>query len=97
MDHFSVKKKENWAYKLKCYRKVLKIPWTRKVKSIDILWDINTRENWLLTSITTRKFRCCGHVKRYSGRKRTVMEDVVFRKRDRCEECGGGYRTLKTP
>lgn len=49
MDHFTVKKRENGAYKLKCYRKVLKIPWTRKVKSIDILWDINTRENWLLT------------------------------------------------
>lgn len=35
---------------LRCYRKVLTIPQIRMKKNADILWDVNIKENWLITS-----------------------------------------------
>jgi hypothetical protein len=41
-------KKKIELFETKCYRKVLRIPWAIKMKNVDILKDLNIKENWLI-------------------------------------------------
>jgi hypothetical protein len=76
-------KKKIESFEAKCYRKVLRIPWTMKKKNADILKDLNIRENRLINNILYRKIKYFGHIKRHSGIERTVMEGIVAGRRGR--------------
>mgnify|MGYP004724104797 CR=1 FL=1 len=76
-------KKRMGTFQTKCYRKVLKIPWTAKKKYIDILRELNIQEDWLIISVLLRKLKYFGHIKRHDGLERTVMESMVPGKRER--------------
>jgi hypothetical protein len=65
------------SFELKCYRKILRIPWTTRVKNNDILTFLNIKESWLVTNILVRKLKYYGHVKRHSDMGRDVMEGKV--------------------
>jgi hypothetical protein len=54
-----------------------------KKKNLDILKDINIRENWLNNDILSRKIQYFSHIKRHSGMERTIMEGMVAGKRGR--------------
>jgi 23S rRNA A2030 N6-methylase RlmJ len=54
-----------------------------KMKNLDILKDLNIRENWLITNILSRKIKYFGHIKHHSGMGRTIMEGMVARRRGR--------------
>ena len=54
------------AFELRCYRKILRVPWTDKRTNISILEELdNTPENWLQNDIMRRKLKYFGHVKRH--------------------------------
>jgi hypothetical protein len=59
------------------FRKIIRIPWTSRVKNNDILTFLNIKESWLVNNILARKLKYYGHVKRHSGMGRYVMEDNV--------------------
>ena len=70
-------KKKIESFETKCYRKVLRIPWTMKMKKVDILKDLTIRENWLINDILYRKTKYFGHIKCHSSMGRTIMEGMV--------------------
>jgi hypothetical protein len=54
-----------------------------KTKNIDILTDLNIRENWLINNKLFRKIKYFGYIKRYSGMERTITEVMVAGRRGR--------------
>lgn len=69
--------KEIGHFKLRCNRKVLRIPWTKKVKNTGILQNQNNTENWVLNSILTWKLKYFDHIKSHNGLEKTVVEGMV--------------------
>ena len=43
------------AFKMRCYRRILRIPWTAKKTNQEVLRSINIEEGLLLNNILTRK------------------------------------------
>lgn len=41
------------VFKLKCYRQVLRTQWIREVTNVDIMWDLNSGDTWLMDNIMT--------------------------------------------
>ena len=39
------------SFEMKCYRKILRIPWTAKRRNDDILKELNVSKNWLLNTV----------------------------------------------
>ena len=71
------------SFETKCYRKILRIPWTEKRKNTDVLKELNVKENWLINNILYRKIRYFGHIKRHDGLERTILEGRVPGRRGR--------------
>ncbi|BFZ08972.1 hypothetical protein BsWGS_12011 [Bradybaena similaris] len=71
------------AFEMKCYRKVLRIPWTEKRTNAEIRKNLHIEEDWLLTNIKRRKLAYFGHVKRHNGLERITLEGQVPGKRER--------------
>ena len=65
------------SFETKCYRRILRIPWTAKKKNIEILKVLNIAECWLINNILYRKIKYFGHIKRHDGLERTIMEGRV--------------------
>ena len=62
------------SFELKCYRKMLKIPWILKRTNQSILEELNIEKNWLITSVKRRKWTFFGHLKRHMSLERTILE-----------------------
>ena len=71
------------SFETKCYRKILRIPWTEKRKNTDVLKELNVKENWLINNILYRKIAYFGHIKRHDGMERTILEGRVPGRRGR--------------
>ena len=63
------------AFELKCYRTILRVPWTEKRTNNSILQELNIKEEWLLSTIIKRKLKYCGHVKRHEGSRKRYWKD----------------------
>ncbi|BFZ05017.1 hypothetical protein BsWGS_08056 [Bradybaena similaris] len=79
----SVMEKRISAFEMKCYRKVLRIPWTEKRTNAEIRKNLHIEEDWLLTNIKHRKLTYFGHIKRHNGLERIILEGQVPGKRKR--------------
>ena len=71
------------AFELKCYRTILRMPWTEKRTNNSILQELNIKEGWLLSTIIKRKLKYFGHVKRHEGLMKEILEGQVQGKRTR--------------
>ena len=71
------------AFELKCYRKILRVPWTEKRTNNSILQELNIKEGWLLSTIIKRKLKYFGYVKRHEGLEKEILEGQVQGKRTR--------------
>ena len=71
------------AFEYKCYRRVLKIPWTQKRTNSSIRQELNIVEEWLLKTIKKRKMKYFGHIKRHQGMEKTIMEGYMPGRRKR--------------
>ncbi|BFZ22452.1 hypothetical protein BsWGS_25491 [Bradybaena similaris] len=85
---------------MKCYGKVLRIPWTEKWTNAEIRKNLHIEEDWLLTNIKCRKLAYFGHIKD-NGLGRIILEGQAPGKRERGRlrrhwilwtscTCGGG-------
>ena len=49
------------AFEIKCYRKILRIGWTQKVKNTDLYGRIQLKDN-IMQKLIPRKLGLCGHI-----------------------------------
>ena len=72
------------AFEFKCYRKILRIPWTAKRTNESILAHFgNIPEQWLQNTIARQKLKFFGHIKRHQCLERDIYEGIVPGKRGR--------------
>ena len=72
------------AFELKCYRKILRIPWTAKRTNTSVLTELgNIPEEWLQNTIISRKLKYFGHVKRHHCLEKDIYEGIVEGRRGR--------------
>ena len=71
------------AFEMKCYRKILKIPWTAKVSNKDVLEQIGLEECQLMNIIKRQKLSYFGHIKRHDTIERLFMEGLCEGRRGR--------------
>ena len=71
------------AFEGKCYRKILRIPYTEHRSNISIRRELNVEDNWLNNCIMRNKLKYFGHIKRHDGLERTIMEARIAGKRGR--------------
>ena len=68
------KLRSNDIFELKCYRKILKLPWVQKRTNESILEELSIQNKWLITSIKRRKWTFFCHLKRHKSLERTILE-----------------------
>ena len=71
------------AFEMRCYRKILRIPWTEHRTNQSIRSEINVEENWLENFVRHQKLKYFGHLKRHDGLGKTILEGMVEGKRSR--------------
>ena len=71
------------SFEMKCYRKMLRIPWTAKRKNEDILKELQIPQDWLLNTIKARKLSYFGHMKRHDSLEKHILEAKLEGKRRR--------------
>ncbi|GFR64142.1 transposon TX1 uncharacterized 149 kDa protein [Elysia marginata] len=89
------------AFEMKCYRKILRIPWCDRVTNEEVLERVNIQNCQLMNNIRKLKLTYFGHVKRHNTLEKLCMEEMVENKRGRgrpkrrCSEDVAEW--LKTP
>ena len=71
------------AFEMKCYRKVLRIPWTEKASNASVLISIGLKDCQLMRYIKKQKLSYFGHIKRHESIEKTIMEGACEGKRSR--------------
>src|SRR5579871_4854224 len=84
------------AFETKCYRKILRIPWIKKVTNAAILKELNVKENWLNNMALSRKLLYFGHIKRHDSLEKTIMEGWCQGKEHEEDQEEDGRKTSKT-
>ncbi|GFS08091.1 endonuclease-reverse transcriptase [Elysia marginata] len=69
------------AFEMKCYRRMLRIPWIAKRKNTVILKELKVGQNWLLNNIKARKLSYLGHLKRHNSLGKHILEARLEGKR----------------
>ncbi|GFO08389.1 hypothetical protein PoB_003489400 [Plakobranchus ocellatus] len=65
----------------KCYRKILRISWTEKIRNEEVLIKIGTKTPILLQSIKKLKLTYFGHIKRHQTLEKHILEAKMKGKR----------------
>ena len=68
---------------MKCYRKVLRIPWIAHRTNCSILNELHLPTNWMYNFVRRQKLKYFGHVTRHNGLEKTIMQGMVAGKRSR--------------
>ena len=68
---------------MKCYRKILRIPWIAHHTNCSILNELHLPTNWLYNFVRRQKLKHFGHVTRHNGLEKTIMQGMVAGKRSR--------------
>ncbi|GFS08659.1 endonuclease-reverse transcriptase [Elysia marginata] len=76
------------AFEMKCYRKILRIPWTARRPNQSILQELGMKERQLLKNIKQLKLKYFGHVVRHNNLEKLCLE--------RRRSCGGQERQRQT-
>ena len=72
------------AFEMKCYRKILRIPWTAKETNESIRAELNIKELHLMKTIRRLKLKYFGHIKRHDDTlEKLMMEGMMEGKRGR--------------
>ena len=72
------------VFEMRCYKRMLRIPWTAKRTHVSIRKQLgNIPENWLQDAIVRGKLKYFGHVKRHDCLERDIYEGIVEGKRGR--------------
>ena len=71
------------AFEMKCYRKILRVPWTAKEKNTTILERVGMVSGRLLNQVKRQKLNYFGHTKRHDTLEKLCMEGAVEGRRGR--------------
>ncbi|GFR66832.1 endonuclease-reverse transcriptase [Elysia marginata] len=71
------------AFEMKCYRKILRIPWTARRTNQNILQELGMKERQLLKNIKQLKLKYFGHVVRHNNLEKLCLEGAVEGRRGR--------------
>ena len=72
------------AFEMRCYRRILRVPWTEKRTNQSIRDQLGIKdETWLLNTIAKHKMRYFGHVKRHECLEKEIYEGIIEGKRGR--------------
>ena len=72
------------AFENKCYRQILRVPWTDKRTNVSIREQLQIKEEtWLLNAIKKHKMKYFGHVKRHDCLEKDIFEGIIEGKRGR--------------
>ena len=72
------------VFEMRCYKRMLRIPWTAKRTHVSIREQLgNIPENWLQDKIINGKLKYFGHVKRHDCLEKDIYEGIVEGKRGR--------------
>ncbi len=66
---------------MKCYRKILRIPWMAHRTNCSILNEFHLPTNWLYNIVRRQKLKNFGHVTRHNGLEKTIRQGMVAGKR----------------
>ena len=65
------------AFEMKCYRKILRIPWIAHRTNCSILNELHLPTNWLYNFVRRQKLKYFGHVTRHNGLEKTILQGMV--------------------
>ena len=65
----------------KCYRRILRIPWTAKRKNTEILKELKVGQGWFFNNIKARKLSYFGHLKTHDSLEKNILEARLEGKR----------------
>ncbi|GFS11015.1 endonuclease-reverse transcriptase [Elysia marginata] len=68
---------------MKCYRKILRTPWTARRTNQNILQELGMKERQLLKNIKQQKLKYFGHVVRHNNLEKLCLEGAVEGRRGR--------------
>ena len=71
------------AFEMKCYRKILRIPWTDRVTNEKVLGKVKMNSTTLLHEIRKLKVGYFGHIKRHESLEKHIMEAKATGRRGR--------------
>ena len=71
------------AFEMKCYRKILRIPWTARVTNENVLEQLNMTGCHLLNYIKKQKLTYFGHLSRHETLEKICMSGGLEGKRGR--------------
>ena len=71
------------AFENKCYRRILRVPWTEHRTNDSIRQELGIKDEWLLQYVRKQKLSYFGHIKRQDGMEKRVLEAYIPGKRRR--------------
>ena len=71
------------SFKMKCYRKILRISWMEKVTNKEVLSRLDMKTTMLLQKAKTLKLKYFGHIKRHETLERHILEARIDGRRGR--------------
>ena len=71
------------AFENKCYRRILRVPWTQHRTNDSIREELGVTNDWLLQCVRKQKLSYFGHIKRQDGMEKRVLEAYIPGKRRR--------------
>ena len=75
--------KLNTVFEVKCYRKIMRIPWADKVTNEKVLEKVKMNSTTLLHEIRKLKVGYFGHIKRHESLEKHMVETKVAGRRGR--------------
>ena len=71
------------AFEMKCYRKILRISWTQKIRNEEVLSKIGIEAPTLFQTVKKLKLKYFGHIKRHETLEKHILEARTEGKRGR--------------
>ena len=84
------------AFEIKCYRKILRIPWTDRVRNEKVLEKVKMNSTTLLQELTKLKVRYFGHIKCHESLEKYIKEAKAAGRRGRGRPMGVGNKISRT-
>ena len=78
-------------FEIKCYRKILRIPWIAHRTNSSILHELHLPMNWRYNFVRSQKLKYFGHVTRHNGLEKTIVQGMVRYSGKEAEESQDKY------
>ena len=84
------------AFEIKCYRKILRIPWTDRVTNEKVLEKDKVNSTTLLHEIRKLKVGYFGHIEHHESLEKHILEAKTAGRRGKGDQLDVGNKTSRT-